>query len=274
MQSLSSWRLGLIGTLFAFALTSCQSYAAPGAAADLALFNDLRVDDDIEAAFELQPAAEFPARIAIARVQAPGYESYSTPKASDRGKYSVITTRELEEDADIRRILEQPMIAGVAPMSSMLIPDGPQSERDLRQAAARLRADMLLVYTVESKFWRDGRLMPVAVLSLGLLATDKVHLTSVASALLIDTRTGFIYGAAEATAREDEWQHLATAPSYDAQRLETEREAFHSLVAEFEEMWAMVLASQGLAADLDASGAIELAPDPAETSAADAPSHP
>jgi hypothetical protein len=213
------------------------------------LFDDLRVEDDIEAAFELQPAATFPATLAIARVQASGYSSYSHPASSGRGKFAVITTREIEDDSDLQRILDQPQLAGVATLTRMLIPDEPQSERELRMAAARLRADLLLVYTLESSFRTEGRLIPVAVLSLGLLATDKVHLNAVASAILVDTRTGFVYGTAEAVAREDEWQHLMSAPSYDAQRLDTERQAFHALVGEFEHLWADVLRAHGVSAE-------------------------
>jgi len=263
MQSRLSRRRASAAALLALSLAACQTYSAPGAPADLRLFNDLRVDDDLEAAFELQPAAPFPATIAVARVQAPGYDPWRPAPPETRGTYSVVTTRDIEVEDALAGIANQPQVAGVATFTKMVAPSEPQSERELRAAAAKLRADLLLVYTLDSSVRRDHVLMPVAVLTLGALAFDRVHVVSTASALLLDTRTGFVYGAAEATARDDGWQHLLFSSSFEAQMLAVEGDAFAKLAGEFGELWSGVLASQGIDAAAG-EGAAEAAEGPAD----------
>ena len=230
-------------SVFPFLLAACSTYATPGRAADMTIFTDVVVDEDIEALFEREPAAAFPAHLAVVRVQAPNYSSWSHHANAEGGAYSVITTREIEEEADLERLAELPLIEGVGAFNRLLAPSGAETDEELRHAAARLRADLLLIYTIDSIFFNEGRADPLGTLTLGILATDKVQFTSTASAILVDTRTGFVYGAAEFTAREDHWQHLLTSDrSVDGHRIETEKAAFQGLIDEFERLWTEVLA--------------------------------
>ena len=72
--------------------------------------------------------------------------------------------------------------------------------------------------------------------------TLKVFVHVADSALLIDTRTGFIYSALEANekreVRTNAWESRETA---DRARRDAERAAFKGLVGEFEKSWAGIV---------------------------------
>ena len=71
-----------------------------------------------------------------------------------------------------------------------------------RLSAAQIQADVLLVYTLDTSFRIQGRgYGPLAAISLGVVPDRDAYITSTASALFIDVRTGFVYGVAEATAK-------------------------------------------------------------------------
>jgi len=86
------------------------------------------------------------------------------------------------------------------------------------------------------------------VVSLGLSPTRRVSVHVTASALLLDTRTGFIHAAFEATERRkcqsNAWESREAA---DRQRQQAEEAAFKGLVGEFEKNWPAIVrrAQQG-----------------------------
>ena len=59
----------------------------------------------------------------------------------------------------------------------------------LREAAARVQADLLLVYTARIQSFRRDR----------FLKSDEVHAQSVAESVLLDVRTGIVLHTAHAT---------------------------------------------------------------------------
>jgi hypothetical protein len=97
---------------------------------------------------------------------------------------------------------------------------------------------MLLVYTLDTSFHDRDALKPLTVVTLGLSPTKVTSVTTTASAVLLDTRSGFVYGVAEASARKSgvasAW---TTGDAIDADRKRTETEAFEKLVGEIETMW-------------------------------------
>ncbi len=191
-------RAAIACLLIAVALAGCASYVTPGGSVRLGDINRA----DIAAEASRKPAPNFPARIAVARVQAANYRSYTTePYASGRS-FSVVTTRELGSGEQLEALGHWPDVAGVAPVNSLLLPTQLDSLDDLRVAAAKVQADVLLVYTIDTAFRIQGRrYAPLAAISLGLIPDRDAYITSTASALFIDVRTGFVYGLAEATAR-------------------------------------------------------------------------
>jgi len=195
--------------------------------------------------FAARPAAAFPASIATVRVQAPRYRSYFTEREGGvygDDRYSVITVKEVEEDSDLEHLSKLPNIGGLITISRLLIPPNLRSDQELREAAARLKADMLLLYTFDTSFHDNDASVALNVVTLGLSPTRKIFVRVAASALLIDTRTGFIYAALEANekrqATTNAWESRETA---DRARRDAEKAAFKSLVGDFERNWPQII---------------------------------
>jgi hypothetical protein len=229
-------------------LTGCAAhYATPGRGADLGVLGvtpeerRAQTDATIQTALDKKPLAAFPTAIAVARVQAPGYTSL-TAQGYGAGRYSVVTTRDVERDDAADRLAKLPMVLGVAPVNRLLLDPDLRSDRQLRGAAAQLHADVLLVYTLDTAFTDEDNAIPLTLVTLGIAPTKRVRVTTTASAVLMDTRNGYVYGVAEATARDDAgtnaWQSETTA---DKTRRDTEAAAFDKLVAQIEQTWRGVL---------------------------------
>ena len=67
--------------------SGCASYAVPGKGADLSLFTDVEIDEDIGAILDREPAAVFPATVAVVRVQESAYRSWSVQESQGAGLY-------------------------------------------------------------------------------------------------------------------------------------------------------------------------------------------
>ena len=209
----------------------CASYRTPGGPVRLA---DIDGSDDASRL----PSPHFPARVAVVRVQAPEYESF-TSGSYGKGRYSVVTTPELMSDDALQAMAKWTAIEGITPLSPQLLPGKLDALDDLRLAAAKLQADIMLIYTVETAFQLQGRAVaPASSLSLGGKPDEDASVSSTASAVFTDVRTGFTYGRAEATAKtSDLGSAWGKASSVDQKRLETEQQAFKQLLAETEKTW-------------------------------------
>jgi hypothetical protein len=230
--------------LLAASLAGCASYATPGRGADLQALGVSRealTDGSIVQSLARQPLAQFPTGIAVARVQAPGYRS-ETAETWGSGAYCVVTNRDVESPEQVARLAKMPAVAGVAPLNRLLLPHELKSDVELRQAAATLRADMLLVYTLDTTFRVQDKLAPLSVVTLGLSPNQQAQVVCTASAVLMDTRNGYIYGVAEATDRGTQLTSAWTSSSaVDDARKRTETGAFEKLVGELERTWAGVV---------------------------------
>jgi hypothetical protein len=225
---------GLLGS-------GCATYTTPGGGMDL---QDLVAPDaDIAERMQAEPAAVFPARIAVARVQAPGYYSRSMDSCYGKGRYCVLTTRDVEPEATFERLAKLPLVSAVALMNRVLLSSQLSSAKELREAAASLKTDMILVYSIDTGFNIENTdVGPLALISLGFLPTKKARVTATASAALFDVRTGFVYGLAEATAIEEQrGTFWSSSEAVDAARKRAEAESFQKLVGEVEKFWADVL---------------------------------
>ena len=219
----------------------CATYIPPSGRADLGSISSFTMQES----FAAKPAAGIPASIAAVRVQAPRYRSYHTEREGGvygGGRYSAVTVKEVEDEADLQRLTTLPDVGGFITISRLLIPDKLDSDRPLREAAARLKADMLLLYTFDTSFHDNDASVALKVITLGLSPTRQVFVRVTASALLIDTRTGFIYAAWEANERRkvltNAWESRESA---DRARQAAERAAFKGLVGEFEKNWSAVV---------------------------------
>src|SRR5688572_25348799 len=131
-------------------MTGCAArYATPGRGAQMALFGATKAeqkegtDANIQKELDRKPLAAFPASIAVARVQAAGYAS-RTASGWGTGQYSVVTTRNIETDADTERLGKLPMVRGIAPLNRLVLPHSLQTDYELHHAAAKMHADVLL----------------------------------------------------------------------------------------------------------------------------------
>jgi hypothetical protein len=233
MKILGAVLLGLV------ILNGCASYTTPGGGVQ---FNEL-ADEDISEIMAKEPAANFPANISVARIQAPGYESYKV-SSFGTGRYSVVTTREVETEEDFLRLSKMPMVAGIAPLNRILLPENLDSIKSLREASARLKADILLIYTFDTSFHAgEQKFAPLNVISLGFLKNKEVTVTTTVSAAFFDVRTEYLYGLSEATARESKNSSVwGTSDAVDDMRISTERAAFEKLIPEMERTWSGIVA--------------------------------
>ena len=226
--------------VLALALSGCATYVTPGGPVSMAGIDDA----SIEEAYSRQPASGYPANIAMVRIQDAGYRS-RTSFGHSIGMWSVVTTRDIESEEAIERIAALPLIDSVAPVGRLLLPQDARGLKDLRRSAAQLRADMLLVYSVDTQYTVEGKTFgPFTAVSLGMLPNRTAHATSTVSGLLIDVRTGFIYGSSESTATEQQRSGAwTTAAAADEARIRSESEAFENFVDEFATLWSGVAAN-------------------------------
>jgi hypothetical protein len=230
----------------AIILSGCASYTTPGGSVQLSQL----ADADINELMSKKPAASFPANISVARVQAPGYQSYKV-SSFGTGRYSVITTREVESEDDFIRLSKLPQLAGIAPLNRILLPVDLDSVKALREASARLKADILLIYTFDTTFHAgEQKFAPLNVISLGFLKNKQVTVTTTVSAAFFDVRTEYLYGLSEATAQDIKSASVwSTSDAVDDLRVTTEKAAFQKLVPEIEKTWLGIVsqyASKGI----------------------------
>ena len=228
----------MIGALFLlFFLPACAMYQTPGAG--VAIGDLSQAPADVAEMIQREPAAQFPARLATVRVQASGYR-IRTGRCHGSGGFCVITARDLEEEEDYTRLSGMPGVLEVGRLTRLLLPERVASIDDLRLAAARLKADVLVVYTMDTHADVDGEsLGPLTMLTLGFLSSRRVHLTSTASAALLDVRSGFLYGVAEATVAQDSRSSIwAEDQTIEVLRLTSERDALEKMLHEVEVLWA------------------------------------
>jgi hypothetical protein len=229
------------------ALVGCARYATPGGPANMRVMlspqaKAVMTDAPVSQAIDKQPLAKLPASVAVVRVQAPGYRS-ATAESWGQGAYSIVTTQDIQgEEAGMEKLGKLPMVKGLAPLNRLLLPLQLNSDLELRQAAGALHADMLLMYTLDTSFNVEDVAIPLSVITIGLSPNQVARVTCTASAVLLDTRNGYVYGVAEAT---DKQKQLANAwtneAAVDQTRRRVEAEAFSKLVGNLEGMWSGVV---------------------------------
>jgi hypothetical protein len=231
----------LLLAVFALVLVGCSSYIPPGAKADLQAF----APHSIQAGFEAKPTSPFPASVAAVRVQAGGYANYYVKQnggVAGSGRYSIVLVREVEQEAQFEVIQKLPQVAGIVTLNRLLVPDRLNDDKDIREAAARLQADLVFLYTFATEFFDINESRALTSITLGFGSTKKINVITTASALLMDTRTGYIYSAYESTSKADAKSNVwDSAESADVLRRETEKEAFAKLVGEVAKSWPRML---------------------------------
>jgi hypothetical protein len=230
--------------LAACILAGCASYKTPGSGVSIPQITE----SGIAEALSRKPAATFPARLIIVRVQGPGYSSYSV-RSYGTGNFSVVTARDIETEADFARLSAMPGVAAVGALNRLLLPGNLNGATDLRTAAAQLQGDIVLLYTIDTSFRTDTQQIgPLQLISLGFFPNKKAVVSSTCAAAFIDTRTGFIYGVAESTSTEEQRSDLWNRQeAIEKARAKAERSAFTTALGEIEKVWASIAAEHGAA---------------------------
>ena len=234
-------------------LSGCSSYAVAPRGADMSLFGMVdeetraeQTDWNIADALKLEPLARFPSAIAVARVQSGNTSSRSHGVSYGRGAYTVVTTRTVESDEDFARVAGLDKVTGVAPMNRLVLASDLRTDKELRTAAARLHADLLLIYTFDTAVFSGDSDSPLDVITLGFLPGKEARVVTTASAVLMGTHNGYIYATAEATAESSHRANTWTNErKVDEARHATEREAVGELVDSFVAVWPGVVGHYG-----------------------------
>ncbi len=222
------------GLLISLLLAGCASYVVPGGAVRLDSINRA----DIAEIASRKPAAKFPAVLAIVRIQAASYRSY-TSEAIGSGNFAVVPTQELLSEEDLGSVGSWSGVSAATPVGRLLLPAKLDSIDDLRLAAAKLQADIVMVYTIDTSFRVQGRSYgPLSAISLGLAPDRDAFVTSTASAIFTDVRTGYTYGVAESTAKASGLTNIwGSRGTIDRKRVEAEQAAFRQMLAEAKKTW-------------------------------------
>ena len=219
----------------------CASYPVPGGPVALA---GLQHADPADGSAPRLPAPHFPATVAVVRVQAPRYASYSVD-ALGKGSFSVVPAPESVPDEGMQKLAALASTARFVPLDLEFLPERLESAADLRLAASKIQADAVMVWTLETAFVIDGtRYGPGEAVPLSFSGDADAAVTSAASAVLLDMRTGYRYAAAEATGTASGLadKHAKSKEGLDGKRLEAERRAFTALAGEIEKAWTGIAA--------------------------------
>ncbi len=225
-------------------LSGCATYQAPGGGVPVA---DLAQSDANRDALSPHPAAPFPARILLVRIQAADYATTGSA-CSGAGQYCVLTVSNVESASAIQHLQALPLVAAVDRMPQASIPKSLNTIDDLRAAADGLHADLLLLYSLDTRFTVDNaEIAPLAVITPGFLPNKGARVTVKTSAVLVDVRSGFVYGMAEATSWRDQNAAVwATRATIEDERRITERSSFELWQERFGALWQRVIATHGM----------------------------
>lgn len=234
MEKTTVW-IGLVLMSMSVLLGGCyESYATPRAAS-LGLY-DIAGQETSKV---VAPAAQFPATIAVARIQS----CYGGPNSA---AFYVVNNRALESKVGFDSLRKLQGVRDVVMMNSLLS-SGLKSSGELRQAAQSLKADMVLIYTVDTLEQQQNWSTALSVFTLGLAPTVKVEVTTTITAILIGSQTGFLYGTFETTSSKG--QPAAAITTYDAIgqcRNFTELDAMRQMLNKFPALWNQVLADNDI----------------------------
>jgi len=133
----------------------------------------------------------------------------------------------------------------VESMSPDRVPKSLNSVDELRPVAAALDADLLLLYTLDTRFTIDqADYVPLAVIQPGFLPNKATRVTTKTTAVLLDVPSGYVYGRLETTAWRDQNAAMwATRAAIEDERRMTERRSFERFVGKFASLWNDVVAT-------------------------------
>jgi hypothetical protein len=244
MKILRSIVLAAVVATFALPLAACAKYRTPGLAADFTALGltpeqqSAVTSEGVREAMARRPAASFPTRIATVRLQDGEYWSYSYGRSRSGGRFSVVPSIDLERAEDAERLRRLPMIADVVPLNRIVLPDGVSGIDAIRNAAGSVQADMVLVYTLDTKFRTRTTIPALGVFTLGIFPNEAARVDTILAAALIDTRTGFVYGLVQGQGAAGQLANAWTSDdAVEDSRKRADRLALERALQQFEQVW-------------------------------------
>ncbi|QQE12859.1 hypothetical protein JD969_05180 [Planctomycetota bacterium] len=147
-----------------------------------------------------------------------------------------------EQAAFNESISKLPLVANISRLSPLLSPEYAADIEEIRTAAAPMKADMIALYTVDTEAKvHDYDVGPLNILALGFIPNQEARATATASLLLVDVRTGYIYGSSEASASHKKTSNVWLSRQAQNESIEqAETEAYEKLIEEFADLWCGV----------------------------------
>lgn len=232
--------LGILATAATF--SACQSHVnSPKVAAMRAKKSEAFSHPLIARAYHARPAIRFPATIGVA------------PQDRD----TQIQMRALDADGKLDGLARLPQIKGTVNVSSLLMSAGGdytggdgrpapiwnKPDLVLREAAAKLHADAVLLIKIETTVTDGTIFAPLTLVSLGMFPNDRTEVIATALAALVDTRTGYVYATAERSAGKTCYAMAWDDMTRDKTVGVASRKAMEKLFGEFPAVWAGVVAN-------------------------------
>jgi hypothetical protein len=246
--------LGVWAALAAIAscfVGGCGSYMTPGKPADFRALGisaeqaAAQTDASIEAKLQLKPLASFPTDIACVRMQDFSYSRFSNA-AYGSGDYAVMPVREGGSQEAFDTLAALPMVRSIVPLNRLVVDPNIKTHEDIRQSAAAVHCDMILVYTFDTRFGSETTVPYLGTITLGFFPNQQARVTCTASAALLDTRNGYIYGLAEATYKTEQIANTwTTTDAIEQSRRRAESKALQALADEVGKLWVRVVARYG-----------------------------
>ena len=233
--------LNIVLTSAAMALTSCSSYVnSPTARAARVKQSEAFSHPLIAHAYNAKPTIHFPATIVVAPM----------------GGGAQQELRALDAFGKLDSLKSLPQVKDITTLSSLLMSDRDgeiegsngksapiwnKSDLILREAAAKMHADAVLLIQLETNI-TDGKIFtPLTTLSLGLFPNDRAEVIATALAALVDTRTGYVYATAERSAGRTCYAMSWDDSTRDRARERATRSALEKLLTEFPAVWRGVV---------------------------------
>ncbi|MFT4571547.1 MAG: hypothetical protein ACI8TX_002203 [Hyphomicrobiaceae bacterium] len=231
--------IGLIALLAAASIAGCgTTYITPGGGSDLARL----ASGNLATSFARKPRANFPAFMAVVRIQAPGYSGVG---GSSRFVITGPNHDPVTSDDHLNKMRDWPEMGRVWRMAPEKIPTDADSVESLRHAAGHAAgndADLVFIYSLDTTLARLGQptqALPIASpFRFGPLMPADVEIASTASALIVDVRTGFVYGFSHFTAREQtSTRAWKTINDVEATRIAVEKQALDGTLRASGKRW-------------------------------------
>jgi hypothetical protein len=224
---------------FALAVVSlfsgCASYVnSPKARAAVAGKRQAFSHALISRAYNAKPTMRFPAVVAVAPQ---GEESLRHLRALDAlGKLETLKVL-----PDVKGL---PMVSGLLSNQADHADSANVSDLRLREAAARMHADAVLLISVETNATDGEVFAPLTTATLGLFPNNRYEIISTGLAALVDTRTGYVYGTLEQSAAKSGVVMVAGSDSaLDRRKQQAQRQAVEKLLREFPAFWRGVVSA-------------------------------